>query len=320
MRYALCDGKRNAQRKAQSAKRPFNIRVRLLHAWFKQHQRDLPWRHTRDPYRILVSEVMLQQTQVKRVMEFYTKWLRLFPTWQALAQAKTADLLHAWAGLGYNRRALQLRDAARMIVASGRVPQTVEEWRTLKGVGPYTASAVYAFSRHEKAIAIDTNVRRVAGRIFLGIPHPTIKDDGRIEKVLNRAIPNSSIYWQLPQAFMDLGASVCTSSAPLCANCPMRRVCSAAPKFLSGKPVNKPKRISSELIHGDKRYPDRIFRGRILKYIRERRSVDERTIGPRVDPDHDPIADADWMQRMIDRLVKDGLLERSKRTVFLPKA
>src|SRR5688572_3982677 len=113
---------------------------KLLH-WFDHEGRKLPWRDTRDPYRILVSEIMLQQTQVSRVIDFYRAWMKQFPTWNALAKASNSEIIHAWAGLGYNRRGLMLRDIAKQIVHDG-IPKSREAWLALKGVGPYTADAL----------------------------------------------------------------------------------------------------------------------------------------------------------------------------------
>lgn len=161
---------------------PKSMWIRLL-AWYREHGRDLPWRKTREPYRILVSEVMLQQTQVRRVLEYYPRWLKQFPNWKALSQASTAELLHAWAGLGYNRRALALRDIAQYVVEHGE-PNTYEGWLSLKGIGPYTAAAVSLFSDAQRVLPIDTNVRRVLGRTHLGILFPQISDDEAIRKAV----------------------------------------------------------------------------------------------------------------------------------------
>ena len=133
-------------------------------AWYDAHGRDLPWRRTRDPYAILVSEVMAQQTQVGRVVEYYERWLARWPTAAALAAASPADVLTAWVGLGYNRRALRLREAAAIVARDGW-PRDAAGLRALPGVGPYTAAAVASFAFGERVAAVDTNVRRVAARL-----------------------------------------------------------------------------------------------------------------------------------------------------------
>lgn len=293
-------------------------RVKKLLAWYRHNARDLPWRRTRDPYRILVSEIMLQQTQVSRVIPFYHRWLKRFPSWTSLARAKTATLLHAWAGLGYNRRALQLRDAARHVVERGRAPLTVDEWRELPGVGPYTAAAIYAFSRHRRVIAIDTNVRRVAGRAFLGVTYPALDVDRRLGRTLERIVPKRDASWRLPQAFMDLGATVCTPKDPQCSVCPLRDACRAAPTFLSGRAGAKPRATTKERRHAKKPFPDRIYRGRILALVRRRRRAPMETLGPSVDPSFVRSRDARWISSMVERLCRDGLLERRGKNLFLP--
>jgi A/G-specific adenine glycosylase len=168
-----------------------------LLAWYAEHRRDLPWRRTRDPYAILVSEVMLQQTQVERVIPRYLEWLERWPTAEALAAASAADVIRAWQGLGYNRRGLNLHRAARRIAASG----WPDDLTKLPGVGRYTACAVanFAFGRGE--LPVDTNVRRVQERTRFGFS------------------PAAG------QALMDLGATVCLARVPRCGACPLAETC-----------------------------------------------------------------------------------------------
>jgi A/G-specific adenine glycosylase len=169
----------------------------LLLAWFREHARDLPWRRTRDPYAILVSEVMLQQTQVERVVPRYLEWLERWPTVEALAAAAAADVIRAWQGLGYNRRGLNLHRAARIVAQEGWPSELTE----LPGVGRYTADAVRAFAFGEPVVPEDTNVRRV------------------IERTGHHFGPECS------QALMDLGATVCLARVPRCAVCPLAGEC-----------------------------------------------------------------------------------------------
>jgi A/G-specific adenine glycosylase len=172
------------------------VEGRLL-AWFAEHGRDLPWRRTRDPYAILVSEVMLQQTQVTRVVPRYLAWLRRWPTVEALAVASPADVIKAWQGLGYNRRAVTLHRAARQLAAEG----WPDDLTDLPGIGPYTAQAIRRFAFGEAVLPEDTNIRRVLER--------TGADFG----------PESA------QALMDLGATVCLARVPRCGVCPLARDC-----------------------------------------------------------------------------------------------
>jgi A/G-specific adenine glycosylase len=286
--------------------------------WFDQEGRKLPWRNTRDPYRILVSEIMLQQTQVSRVIDFYRAWMKRFPTWNALAKATNSEIIHAWAGLGYNRRGLMLRDIAKQIVHNG-VPKSRDAWLALKGVGPYTADALSTFSLHERHWPVDTNLRRVGGRLWLGKPYPQPVDDERIRKHADKWIPQTGRYFDIPQAAFDLATSICTKT-PTCSMCPMKDDCLAAPKFLSGK-VRTPKQMvkkSFENIREGKRWPDRIFRGRILTHVRQSKTpINLSKLGPFIDPTFSK-NDQGWMEAMVDRLVKDGLLKKSNNKLTLP--
>lgn len=292
-------------------------RIATLLRWYRTHGRSLPWRETRDAYRIFMSELMLQQTQVLRVIPKYTDWLRLFPSWKALASAKTPQLLNAWASLGYNRRALQAREAAKTVAAHGE-PTTEEGWRTLKGVGPYMAAALTEFANHHRAIVIDTNVRRVAGRIFHGIPHPTLAEDPSLRQTLEATTPRAGRHWDVPQAFMDLGSSICTVQKPTCEACPLRSTCKAAPIFLAGGGEKTRSTKPRERIHDEKPHPDRIYRGRILALVRSHKKLRRTSLGKNFDPDFDPIRDTDWRNAMIARLIKDRLLAERNGSLSLP--
>jgi A/G-specific adenine glycosylase len=180
-----------------------------LLAWFSETGRALPWRKTRDPYAILVSEVMLQQTQVTRVIERWTAWLERWPTVEALAAASAADVVRAWSGLGYNRRAINLQRAARAVADAGAFPRTLEGLRALPGIGPYTASAIACFAFDEQLTTVDVNVRRVLGRALA-------RDD---------APPPDGRAWEWNQALFDLGATVCLARIPRCEACPLAHGC-----------------------------------------------------------------------------------------------
>ncbi len=288
-----------------------DAKIQTLLAWYKKHQRDLPWRNNTDAYQIFISELMLQQTQVDRVIPLYQAFLNRFPTWQSLADAPTSDLIHSWAGLGYNRRVLYARESARVVVATG-VPTTETEWRTLKGVGPYMAAALTEFVNHRRALVIDTNVRRVIGRLYLNLPFPRPEDDRRILEILERVTPMRGAHWNLPQALMDLGSSTCLARTPICDRCPLQASCSSRMLFseihlAQTLATKQPKKIR-ERIHGEKPFPDRIYRGRILALVRKHSRMRITALGELIDPTFDRIADADWIRAMTTRLVADGLL------------
>jgi len=293
-------------------------RAAKLLRWYRRHGRDLPWRRTRNPYCILVSEIMLQQTQVDRVKKYYRSWLKQFPTWKKLAAASNAEVIRAWAGLGYNRRALALRDMARHVATNG-VPKTETEWRSIKGIGPYTAAAVSAFAQKKRTMPIDTNIRRVLGRILLAKPYSDLKDDERIAKEAESFLPHRGHFYEVPQAIFDLATMICKKN-PECARCPLRRDCPMAERFLSGR-VHIPKRSTpktKERHHRDKRFPDRIYRGRILKLVRERDEMNLSDIGPLIDKTFDKNLDQEWVKQMIKRLCQDNLLQKTESRLTLP--
>ncbi|HET9248330.1 MAG TPA: A/G-specific adenine glycosylase [Actinomycetota bacterium] len=195
-----------------------------LRAWYAPRRLAYPWRGTRDPYRTLVSEVMLQQTQADRVVPAFRSFLRRFPTVRALAAAPRRDVVTAWAGLGYNRRAVRLSEAARAIARDhgGRIPSDGDALLALPGVGPYTAAAVTSIGFGEPVAVVDTNVRRVVSRVHLGIDGhrvPVAEVSALADAWLDRDDPAS---WN--QAIMDLGREVCRPR-PRCEVCPLARVC-----------------------------------------------------------------------------------------------
>ena len=202
---------------------------RALAAWYRKAARDLPWRRTRDPYAVLVSEFMLQQTQVSRVLDFYQPFLDRYPTIGDLARARPASVREAWDGLGYYRRAANLHRLAREVVTrhGGRVPREVDTLRRLPGVGAYTAGAVASFAYERPAAAVDTNVVRVLGRAFLGRDGlkgaAGAKAVARLAEALQPRTGRAA--WTFNQALMELGALVCTARSPKCVECPVRRRC-----------------------------------------------------------------------------------------------
>ena len=241
--------------------------VELLR-WYEREARDLPWRRTRDPWAILVSEVMLQQTQAARVVPYYERFLARFPDPAACAAAPAAAVLRAWSGLGYNRRALALHRAAGVVAREG----WPDDLSSLPGVGPYTAAAVASFAFGASVLAVDVNVRRVLSRRGLEVAEPSP---------------------QLNQALMELGATVCTARAPRCDVCPLAEGCEG--------PGGAAPRGRARARFED---TDRFVRGRVVAALAEGSSL------PDVAPER--------LERALDRLERDGLIERSEGQLRLP--
>lgn len=207
-------------------KRRFQIR---LLKWYDEFGRDLPWRRTSDPYRILVSEIMLQQTQVDRVIPKYHEFLEKYPTLKDLAEAEPEAVRETWYPLGYNVRPYRLHGIACETVAQygGRIPRDARQLQSLKGIGRYTSGAVRAFAFHEDAPIVDTNVMRVLHRVFLGTGDPK-KQKSKLWAMSEALIPKGKGY-DFNQALMDFGAVTCTARNPYCLYCPMRDFCKAYP-------------------------------------------------------------------------------------------
>jgi A/G-specific adenine glycosylase len=204
---------------------------RQLLTWYRAHGRELPWRRTSDPYHILVSEIMLQQTQVDRVLPKYHEWLEKYPTLEALAKAPESDVTQTWRPLGYNIRPRRLQTIARESVAryGGTLPSDEETLRSFKGIGAYTAGAVRSFAFRERAAILDTNVARVLFRVFIGRGNPRAHAMRRhLWDVSRLVLPHRHVF-DFNQALMDFGATLCTARKPQCLICPMQRNCSAYP-------------------------------------------------------------------------------------------
>ena len=197
-----------------------------LQRWYRAHGRhDLPWRLTRDPYAVLVSEVMLQQTQVERVRPYYEAWMERWPTVTALARAPVAEVIRHWAGLGYNRRAVNLHRAAQAVAArDSLLPESESELRALPGIGAYTAAAIACFAGGQRSLPLDTNVGRVIARACLGAASNRAVPASELEATGRALLPARNAR-DHGLALMDLGATVCTARAPRCEACPLRRQC-----------------------------------------------------------------------------------------------
>jgi A/G-specific adenine glycosylase len=211
-----------------TARRRF--RQRLL-TWYRRHGRDLPWRCTNDPYHILVSEIMLQQTQIDRVLPKYGEWLRKYPSFHALAAAPATEVTDTWYPLGYNIRPQRLQAIARETVAryDGQLPADEETLLSFKGIGAYTAGAIRSFAFGARAAIVDTNVARVLFRVFVSEgdskQHSTKRHLWAVSAAL---VPRRNVF-DFNQALMDFGALVCSARGPQCGACPMATLCLAFP-------------------------------------------------------------------------------------------
>jgi A/G-specific adenine glycosylase len=280
------------------------VRAGLL-GWFREVQRDLPWRRTRDPYAILVSEVMLQQTQVDRVLPYYARFLERFPNAPSLAEAPVADVIKLWSGLGYNRRAVNLQRAAQAVVAEygGEFPSEPEELRKLPGLGPYTAGAVAAFAFERDVAFLDTNMRRVVTRLVFGAEGAPERD---VLAAAGELLPPGH-GWEWNQALIEFGALQCTARKPACIVCPLSEKCVAFP-FIQGALVQARARPhTTERFETSSRY----YRGRIVERLRDLPAGDVNGIplailGPLLREDFSE-ADLPWLADLVRGLQRDGL-------------
>ncbi|MGA9192141.1 MAG: A/G-specific adenine glycosylase [Anaerolineales bacterium] len=215
-----------------------------LLVWYASEKRDLPWRYTRDPYAVWISEVMLQQTQVETVVPYFQRWMERYPSLQALAEAPIDDVLNLWEGLGYYRRAHALHRAARERRAAGydSLPDTVTELESLPGIGPYTARAVAAIAFGADVLALDGNLRRVLARIFnVELDISTADGERKLRQLGESVLPRGKAS-AFNQALMDLGATVCVVRAPRCSTCPVAEMCAAFQAGVEEERPIRPKR------------------------------------------------------------------------------
>ncbi|MCC6704985.1 MAG: A/G-specific adenine glycosylase [Thermomicrobiales bacterium] len=282
------------------------IRTGLL-TWFELNRRDLPWRRTRDPYRILISEVMLQQTQVDRVIPYYERFLDRFPDVQALAEAPASEVIRLWSGLGYNRRAVNLQRTAQAVVNDhgGEFPRDVAALRTLPGIGPYTAGAIACFAFEQDVAFIDTNMRRVIHRLVAGpeLPEPQLSEKEIV--ALAAALVPPCDGWRWNQGLIEFGALQCTARKPACIICPLREICVAAPVIhASITSLPKGTRLKNE---GKFEGSNRQYRGRILRALQASPAgLTLLELGPAI---HEEFNDErlPWLAELVEALTRDGL-------------
>jgi A/G-specific adenine glycosylase len=280
--------------------------------WYAGEARDLPWRRTRDPYAILVSEVMLQQTQVERVIPKYREFLERFPTLEALAASSRADVIRAWSPLGYNLRAVRLHQIAQQAVEEygGSLPADVECLLRLKGLGPYTAAAVACFAFAQQRATVDTNVRRVLARVFLGAEDGRALSPRQVLALAESVLPPTRAYeWN--QALMDLGATTCTARRPACERCPLAETCAGRPKLraLSGNGAVREQRAAYRVTLKYER-SSRYYRGRVVEFLRslgDGETAELRVVGSAVKADFEE-DDVKWILHVLRGLERDGLV------------
>ncbi|HSW88663.1 MAG TPA: hypothetical protein VLG12_05890 [Candidatus Saccharimonadales bacterium] len=259
-------------------------------SWYAAHQRDLPWRKTRHPYNIMISEIMSQQTQINRVVPKYEAWIQAFPTIFALANASTSEVLTHWSGLGYNRRALYLQKAAQKIVSefNGVFPDDEKILQTLPGIGEYTASAIACFSFDKQIMVIDTNVRKVILTQFL-IDSEEVggKDEMNIiREIAEQLLPVGRAYeWN--QALMDYAGSV-----------------------LKKEKIDIPKQSKFK-------DSDRYYRGQIIKLLIEKQQITQSELHDRFNQEEQRI-NQERLKKVIEKLEKDLLIKKDNNTLFLP--
>ena len=275
-------------------------------AWYKKNKRDLPWRNS-DAWGVLVSEIMLQQTPVARVLPIYIEWMKRWPTPAALAAATPAQIITAWGRLGYPRRALRLHECAKVISTQykGRIPDTQSELRELPGIGDYTSAAIIAFAFEGRSLVLDINIRRVFARVIDGVEVPTAAPTKSERQEREKLIPSKKPHvWAA--ATMELGALICTAKNPKCGQCPLADQCIW--RSLDYPLSDQPKRTQSW--HGT----DRQCRGIIVQALRENPALSKKEIMQLWDV-------PSQVEKALLTLLEDGLLVAQKGQRFsLPQS
>ncbi len=274
----------------------------LLIRWFEENQRDLPWRKT-TPWGVLVSEFMLQQTPVNRVLPVWNEWMHRWPTPADLAAAPKPEVIKAWGRLGYPRRALRLHESAKIVatIHNNQVPRSREELIALPGVGDYTAAAIAAFAFGEPTLVLDINIRRFFARYFDGEQFPTAAPSQVERKLRFELIPDKQgDIWAA--ATMEFGALICTSKSPLCGECPLKNQCQwRALEYPEGVPIKKQAKFTGS---------DRQCRGTVMGYLRENEKATLAKLAP-LWPEQSQL------EKALKTLIADGLIETTGKSYRL---
>ena len=271
--------------------------------WFARQGRKLPWRGIASPYRILVSEIMLQQTQVTRVLMKYPGFLQRFPSLRSLARARQRDVVVAWEGLGYNNRAVRLHQCVRAVRDNhgGRIPAEYDALISLPGIGQYTANALLSSAFGQHVPIVDVNVKRFLSRVFWTMSSTgEMKSEKEIWRRASDVLPATDVYrWN--QALMDIGATICTARQPRCNQCPVATLCTSRALMRHDSPSSLKREPSLDGI------PNRIYRGRIINALRYRRRIHTELLGKMIYERYGG-RNGPWLHGLLAGLEKDGLI------------
>ncbi len=276
------------------------VATRAIFRWYRRHGRTLPWRNIRDPYRILVAEIMLHQTGVSRVLQIYPRFLRRFPSLHVLAASPQADVIIAWRGMGYNNRAVRIHRLSRQLLmqSGGTLPRTLQECMALPGIGKYTAHALLVSVHRRDLPVVDVNIRRLLSRLYWRM-HTTadLRSDRQVWALAASLVPRGRGY-EWTQALMDIGAAICTARAPKCPACPVAGLCLSRGAM---RPARRKERRREPSRSG---IPNRLYRGKIVDALRSSRAgLTVRQLRSAVLGGPAP-----WFRMLISGLEKDGLV------------
>lgn len=276
------------------------MKQQVILDWFDQNKRDLPWRNT-SPWGVMISEFMLQQTPVKRVLPVWSEWIDRWPTPADLAASKRSDAIAAWGRLGYPLRAIRLHESSGIIASKfdNEVPRAIEDLRTLPGVGEYTAAAIASFAYNESALVMDINIRRLFARAIDGVEVPSSSPSIIERRLRTELIPTDGALWAA--ATMELGALICSARTPSCDQCPIRKSC-------AWRAAGYPK---SEIVKKSQAWAgtDRQCRGVIVQHLREQKSATKSAL---LKLWHD----ADQSEKALKSLIADHLIEATGKSSF----